>query len=198
MWSMSTLTRRSYHHGDLRAELVRVAGEILDQGGVSALTLREVARRAGVSHSAPYRHFADREALLAEVVGHGFAQLGASLREAAPEGGSAVAQAYLRFAIARPRGYRLMFAGEVSPARRAGLPAQADLVLCVLAQSVPDLGDVEHTRRAATAAWSLLHGLVLLLIDGYFGPVSDEADAGRLAREVVDIVRFAVKPAAAA
>lgn len=194
---MPTSARRSYHHGDLRAELVRVAGEILDQGGIAALSLREAARRAGVSHSAPYRHFADREALFAEVVGQGFAQLGAALREAAPEGGQAVASAYLRYALARPRRYRLMFAQGGSPAGRAGLAAQADSVRRVVARSVPPLGDAEHARHAATAAWSLLHGLALLLIDGYLGPAPDPADVDRLVREVVGLVRFAAKPAAA-
>lgn len=194
---MSTSARRSYHHGDLRAELVRVAGEILDQGGVAALTLREAARRAGVSHSAPYRHFADREALLAEVVGQGFAQLSAALREAAPEGGHAVARAYLRYALSRPRRYRLMFAGGTSPTRRAGLAAQADSVLRVFEQTLPALGDAERAGRGATAAWSLLHGLTLLLIDGYLGPVPEGADAERLVREVVSLVRFAAKSAAA-
>ncbi len=194
---MSTSTRRGYHHGDLRAELVRVAGEIVDQEGTATFTLREAARRAGVSHGAPYRHFADREALLAEVVGHGFAQLAAALREAAPEGGSAVARAYLRFALDRPRRYRLMYAGEAFPAHHAALAAQADVLLRVIAQSVPDLGDAEHARRAAIAAWSLLHGLALLLIEGYLGPVPGGADAERLLREVVGAMRFAARPAAA-
>lgn len=194
---MSTSARRSYHHGDLRAELVRVAGEILDEDGSAALTLREAARRAGVSHSAPYRHFADREALLAEVVGHGFAQLAAAVREAMPQGGGAVASAYLRFALDRPHSYRLMYAGEAFPAHHAALAAQADLVLRVIAQSVPDLGDAERARRAAIAAWSLLHGLSLLLLEGYLGPVPNGADAERLLREVVAMMRFAARPAAA-
>jgi AcrR family transcriptional regulator len=194
---MPTSTRRGYHHGDLRAELVRVAGEIVDQEGTATFTLREAARRAGVSHGAPYRHFADREALLAEVVGHGFAQLAAALREVAPEGGSAVARAYLGFALDRPCRYRLMYAGEAFPAHHAALAAQADVLLRVIAQSVPDLGDAERSRRAAIAAWSLLHGLALLLIEGYLGPVPRGADAERLLREVVGAMRFAARPAAA-
>lgn len=194
---MTTSARRSYHHGHLRAELVRVAGEILDEGGTGALTLREAARRAGVSHGAPYRHFADREALLAEVVAQGFVQLAAALRDAAPEGGHAVARAYLGYALARPRRYRLMFAGGASSARRAGLVAQADSLLRMFAQSMPRLGDTERTRHAATAAWSLLHGLALLLIDGYLGLAPEGADAEGLVREVVSLVRFAAKPAAA-
>jgi AcrR family transcriptional regulator len=196
---METLRRRSYHHGDLRAELVRVAGDILDQGGPATLTLREAARRAGVSHSAPYRHFADRETLLAEVVAQGFAQLGAALHGAAAAGGVEVARAYLRFALAHPRRYRLMYAGEIAPARYPELADQSELVLRVLADSIPGLGDAQHARRAGTASWALLHGLAGLLLGGHLGPLaSDAADAERLLREVVGMIRFAAKPAAAA
>ncbi|HUJ85497.1 MAG TPA: TetR/AcrR family transcriptional regulator [Burkholderiales bacterium] len=196
---MSTSRRRSYHHGDLRAELVRVAGRILDQSGAATLTLREAARRAGVSHSAPYRHFADREALLAEVAAQGHEQLGAALREARAAGGAEVARAYLRFALAQPRRYRLMYAGEISPARRAGLAQRSDPVLRALADSIPGLGDAQQGRRAATAAWALLHGLAELLLGGYLGPLApDGDDSERLVREVVGAIRFAAKPAVAA
>ena len=194
---MSTSARQSYHHGALRAELVRIAGEILDQGGAATLTLREAARRAGVSHSAPYRHFADREALLAEVSAQGFVQLAGALRQAAPAGGAEIARAYLRFALRHPRRYRLMFAAETSPAGRAGLQDQAQLVLRLLAESISGLADAEQARRAGTAAWALLHGLAELLLDGYLGaPAADGGDAERLVREVVGMVRFAAKPAA--
>ncbi len=196
---MSTYGRRSYHHGDLRAELVRVAGDILDQRGPATLTLREAARRAGVSHSAPYRHFADRETLLAEVVAQGYAQLGAALREASAAGGVEVACAYLRFALAHPRRYRLMYAGEIPPACGADIADQSDLVIRVLADTIPGLGDAEHARRAATASWALLHGLAGLLLDGQLGPLaSDAAEVERLVREVVGVIRFAAKPATAA
>src|SRR2546422_330429 len=70
MWSMST-----YHHGDLPAALLRAAGKTLERRGIAALSLREAARRAGVSHNAPYRHFPDREALLAALAAEGFAHL---------------------------------------------------------------------------------------------------------------------------
>ncbi|MEJ2173944.1 MAG: helix-turn-helix domain containing protein, partial [bacterium] len=81
---MSTSTRRrsrkgAYHHGDLRFEILRAAGEILEEQGVAGLSLREAARRAGVSHNAPYRHFADRDVLLAALAAEGFAQLGQAL-----------------------------------------------------------------------------------------------------------------------
>ena len=196
---MTTYSRRSYHHGNLRAALVRAAGDILDQSGAATLTLREAARRAGVSHSAPYRHFADREALLAEVVAQGFMQLAATLREAASAGGAEVARAYLRFALGHPSRYRLMYAGEISPARRADLAQHFAPVLRVLTDSIPGLGDAEHARRAGTASWALLHGLAGLLLGGYLGrPAPDAADAERVVREVVGMIRFAAKPAAAA
>ncbi|MGA8006725.1 MAG: TetR/AcrR family transcriptional regulator [Burkholderiales bacterium] len=178
---------------------MRAAGDILDQSGAATLTLREAARRAGVSHSAPYRHFADREALLAEVVAQGFMQLAATLREAASAGGTEVAQAYLRFALGHPSRYRLMYAGETSPARRADLAEHSAPVLRVLADSIPGLGDAELTRRAATASWALLHGLAGLLLGGYLGrPAPDAADAVHEVREVVGMIRFAAKPAPAA
>ena len=66
MWTMTT-----YHHGDLRAALLQAAGEILEKEGLEALSLREAARRAGVSHNAPYRHFPDRDSLLAALVAQG-------------------------------------------------------------------------------------------------------------------------------
>lgn len=194
---MATSGRPHYHHGDLRAELVRVAGEMLDQGGAAALTLREAARRAGVSHSAPYRHFADREALVAEVVAQSFARLGESLREAAPAGGAAVARAYLRFALAHPRRYQLMYAEQAWPARSGDRREQLAAVMRVFAATVPDLGNVDR-RPSATAAWALLHGLAQLAIGGYLAPPGQTTDAERLVREIVGSVRFAARPGASA
>jgi AcrR family transcriptional regulator len=78
--------KAAYHHGDLRPSLVRAATEVLEQQGISGLSLRGAARRAGVSHAAPYRHFPDREALLAVVAAQGYARLGEVLREAAQRG----------------------------------------------------------------------------------------------------------------
>lgn len=195
---MATSSRRGYHHGGLRAEMLRISAEILDRSGPASLTLREAARRAGVSHSAPYRHFADRDALLAEVAAQSFAQLGAALRAAAAAGGAHVARAYLRFALAYPRRYRLMFAGDTSPPGRGGFDGPRAEILRVLGDSIPGLGSPEQARRAATASWALLHGLAELLLGGQLGLVAPDADdAERLVREVVGAIRFVSKPAAA-
>ncbi|MFY9316774.1 MAG: helix-turn-helix domain-containing protein, partial [Burkholderiales bacterium] len=81
--STSRSRKRSYHHGDLPAALLQAAGKILEKEGVEALALRTLARRTGVSHGAPYRHFRDRESLLAALAAEGFAMLGRAQREAA-------------------------------------------------------------------------------------------------------------------
>src|ERR1700693_4431431 len=89
MWIVTTsrLRKRAYHHGDLAAALLRAAGNILEKEGVEALKLRAVARRAGVSHNAPYRHFPESEALLAALAVEGFEALGAAQSTAAAAGG---------------------------------------------------------------------------------------------------------------
>ena len=105
----------TYHHGDLRPALLRAAAKILEKEGSDAVSLRDLARRAGVSHTAPYRHFPDRRALLAALAEEGFAQLAAEL-EGRPWREQAVA--YVRFAIANPERFRLMFTRPAPPALR--------------------------------------------------------------------------------
>src|SRR5258707_13128685 len=102
--STSRAAKRAYHHGDLPGALLRAAGKTLEKEGVEALKLREVARRAGVSHNAPYRHFAQREALLAALAAQGFEWLGAAQRKAAQAGGlRGLGEAYVGFALDHPQ-----------------------------------------------------------------------------------------------
>ena len=107
-------SKATYHHGDLRAACVRAAMELLDERGETALSLRAVARRAGVSPSAPYRHYADREALVSAVAAVGYRQLAERLAAAHPSPSTAqqlasVATAYVQFALERPALFRIMF-----------------------------------------------------------------------------------------
>src|SRR5262245_65147086 len=112
----------TYHHGDLPPALLKAAGKILEKEGVGGLSLRELARRAGVSHNAPYRHFPDREALLAALAAEGFAMLGSAQREAAAAAGlRGMGEAYVRFALAHPQRFRLMFGGQVKIERHPAL-----------------------------------------------------------------------------
>src|SRR5690349_3579164 len=104
----------TYHHGDLRPALLKAAGRVLEKEGPAALSLRELARRAGVSHNAPYRHFADREALLAALAADGFRMLGEVLGVASSRHRG---EAYVRFALEHPQLFRLMFGGHLSNSR---------------------------------------------------------------------------------
>src|SRR6202045_4216685 len=104
----------TYHHGDLRTACVSAALELLEEGGATALSLRAVARRAGVSPAAPYRHYADREALVSAVAALGYRELAERLAAAhrspsTPEQLASVATAYVQFALERPALFRIMF-----------------------------------------------------------------------------------------
>src|ERR1700733_5513657 len=110
--------KRAYHHGDLRAALVAAAVQILEKDGEGALTLREVARRVGVSAAAPYHHFADKHAILAAVGEEGFSHLADAMEEAQATSGPktrdtlrAMGVAYVRFAVRHPSHFRVMFSG---------------------------------------------------------------------------------------
>src|ERR1700716_321467 len=115
-------TSPSYHHGDLKAALLQTAGETLEKQGLALISLRETARRAGVSHNAPYRHFPDREALLAALAAEGFAMLGERLRD---QPGRVMGEAYVRFALEQPQRFRLMFGGLLPMAKYPELRSAA-------------------------------------------------------------------------
>jgi AcrR family transcriptional regulator len=163
----------TYHHGDLRAALLQAAEEILEEQGVAALSIREAARRAGVSHNAPYRHFPDRDSLLAELAAEGFRRLGAEL---AAQSGRGIGEAYVRFALAQPERFRLMFGAQ----RKAAQETYATLVSAFRKD-----GAIADPERAAAAAWSLVHGLAQLVLDGQF-----KNEPGFI-EKVIGAVRFA-------
>jgi AcrR family transcriptional regulator len=185
---MST-SARAYHHGELRPALLRAAAKVLEKDGPGALSLRELARRAGVSHNAPYRHFSGREALLAALAADGFRLLGEALTRAT---GRAMGEAYVRFALEHPQRFRLMFGGHLSFGRHprlaeaAGRPYEA---LLGAFRAQPSIGDAE---KAAAAAWSLVHGLAHLLLDGHFARQAGDREA--FVRAALGAVRFASRP----
>ncbi|WP_207537997.1 TetR/AcrR family transcriptional regulator [Sabulicella rubraurantiaca] len=158
---MST-SPKPYHHGDLRAALLDAADSLLDAGGDGAVSLREAARIAGVSPTAAYRHFADKEALLAALAARHFAQFGAALGEA---GLDAQGIAYVRFALARPGRFRLMFGPLLARAKaHPELQAASSAAFDALTRAAGG-------KEAAIRAWALVHGLSHLLLDG---ALSDE------------------------
>src|SRR5262245_1682880 len=144
-------TSASYHHGDLRQAVLQTAGEIIEKEGLEALSLREVARRAGVSHSAPYRHFPDRERLLAALVEEGFSMLAEAL-EKRPR--REMGEAYVEFALAHPERFRLMFGGRVKLGSRDRRAYEG------LVKSFAELG--EDAQYAAGAAGGMVDSVAQL------------------------------------
>src|SRR5438128_9446581 len=170
--------KRPYHHGNLRQALIDAALELIEERGVSALTLREVARQVGVTHAAPQRHFADRAALVAAVAEQGFRGLAAHV--AAVRGSArtpaqrlrALGVAYIEYAIAHPAHLRVMFSPEVADKTRyQELQRAADAVHDMLHGGIEKAQREGLVRRGdpnalAFAAWSMVHGCATLLIDG--------------------------------
>jgi AcrR family transcriptional regulator len=167
-----------YHHGDLRRALIDTALAMVTEEGAWNFTLREVARRAGVSHAAPYNHFEDKSALLAEVATLGFQSLRQTLESAARrqprsarQGLAGIGAAYVRFGVEHPAHFRLMFGAELADkARHPTLHEAGDAAFAVLT-GVLERGQASgQVRRGAVrdqalAAWALVHGLTTLLID---------------------------------
>jgi AcrR family transcriptional regulator len=164
-----------YHHGDLRRALIDTALSIVTEEGAWNFTLREVARRAGVSHAASYNHFEDKSALLAEVAALGFQSLRQTLEAAARgqprsarQAVAGIAAAYVRFGLEHPAHYRLMFGAELADrARHSTLQAAGDATFAVLT-GVLERGQAsgqvrrDPVRDQALAAWSLVHGRTTL------------------------------------
>ncbi|MGQ0741585.1 MAG: TetR/AcrR family transcriptional regulator [Alphaproteobacteria bacterium] len=156
---------RPYHHGDLSRALREAASSILETEGLEALSLRSVARRAGVSHAAPYRHYLNREALLADVATAGFEQLHEELVQAAQAPGAEadriahIGGAYVRFATRHSGLLRLMF-GPQLPNRSdfPGLAAAADAI-------GDDIGKALGDRALGLVVWSAVHGLSMLILE---------------------------------
>jgi AcrR family transcriptional regulator len=137
------VTDRPYHHGNLRAALLRQAERTLRDQGLDQLSLRELARQVGVSHGAPRRHFADRQALLDALAEAGFARLGAELRQAVDGAGEdyearlrATAAAYVRFAVHDAALLELMFAGKRREHQSGALHEAADRAFAVILELI--------------------------------------------------------------
>lgn len=173
---------RPYHHGDLRRTLIDTAMGMLIEDKGWQFTLREVARRAGVSHAAPYKHFPDKAALLAEMALIGFDRLREALTTLKPNLPNslrneffAVAQSYVRFGISNPGLYRLMFsedAGKTGDVHLSERALAAFGVLIELLERGQAAGALRKrdVRGQAAACWAQMHGITLLTIDGLLLP----------------------------
>lgn len=193
LMSTSRHRKRSYHHGDLRAVILRAAGELLEKQGIEALSLRDAARRAGVSHNAPYRHFPSKDALLAALAANGFGRFREELATAEQHAGlRGRGEAYIRFALAHPQLFRLMFGAGLSIAGDANLSEQASRAFGGLQKAIAAQTGKE-APYAAIAAWALVHGLSHLLLDQKLAGASrDRARLEEFVRSVLGSVRFSV------
>lgn len=187
------MTAARYHHGNLAETLVAAALALIEAEGLAALNLRELARRSGVSATAVYRHFDDKDQLLAAVAAEGFARLGAAFDAALATHATAppldrlraLGAAYVDFALAHPSLYRLMFGSSpADPARslrlrEEGSRAFARLAAAAAACCSPGAAPPAVTA-AAVAAWSLVHGYALLRLDGQLDwlPTESQPDPG--------------------
>jgi AcrR family transcriptional regulator len=174
-----TPRRRRYHHGDLRRALLGASLEIIEKKGVSRLTLRDVARRVGVSHAAPKHHFGDLRGLHCAIAEEGYRELRvhmARARDSRPDASpiqafKLVGMAYVDFAARHPGHFRAMFQPEVAdrsdqPSLQRAAEAAYELLLDAV-RTAQEAGEVRahETRDLALGAWSMVHGLAALAVD---------------------------------
>ena len=195
---------KAYHHGDLRAALLDEAAAMIAEGGAASVTMRALGRRLGVSRAAAYRHFKDRTALLVAVATAGFSRLKDRLQAVdagAPRSSveriRRMGEEYVRFALENPAHYRLMYGSEalarrdVPELREAGNTLFEQLVDVI--QAYQDSGKIKRQdlRAQAYVAWSAVHGLASLLIDGQILTAADvDGLIRQTTRTVLDGMRF--------
>jgi len=176
-----------YHHGDLHNALLEAVAELVEESGSAAVSLREVARRAGVSHSAPAHHFGDKEGMLAAFSTKGFIILGEAMLEArssaahsnALERMGAVGASYVTFALEHRPYFEVMFKSDVHKDIFEELHTEADRTFAVLMEAVGDLAaekglQAVDQRIVAMYFWSLAHGLASIASDGSMPPELEE------------------------
>lgn len=175
-----TMKKSTYHHKDLRNALIQAAGPLLAEHGVAALSLREVAKAAGVSHAAPYRHFRDKNALLGALAATGFVYLQnacVKARKKFPDDPARqlteAGTAYLLYAVDNPEIVHLMFGGVVDfssgdeSLAAAAQSAHGQLVAIIHAGQQQGVFRAGSTEDLALTAWSTVHGLALMLPSGF-------------------------------
>ncbi len=193
---------KPYHHGDLRNSLIQAGLELLAEGGMQELDLRKVARQAGVSHAAPYRHFADKQALIAAINEEGFHLLAerirSTLREVSDEPVEqllGVALTYVRFAKENPWLMREMFSGiTIERETFESLHTASKSVYRLYAEVIrrgQERGKIVDGDPTALAGvlWSVLHGLAMLIIENQMRPYADGPEGTeRVTRYTIEVL----------
>jgi AcrR family transcriptional regulator len=184
------VTRPTYHHGDLRAAILTEAARLVAERGADRVSLRELAREAGVSHAAPAHHFTDRRGLFTALAAQGFQLLAATLTAARPHFVDA-ALAYVRFAIEHPGHYQVMFDKPLLDASDTELAAAEAAAGSELSRGVATLRDPKAKADpggAELAAWSLVHGFATLWLNDAVDPRVKAADPMHTAERIARIL----------
>lgn len=203
--SSTSATAHEYHHGDLPNALLRAVEEIILENGLRSVSLREAARRAGVSHSAPAHHFGDKDGLLAAFAKEGFRALEQALRGAAGATAdeppmdqmAALGLSYVRFAAEHPAHFEVMFRSGLDKTGHEELHDQAKATFAALEERVLALQEAGFYTDGSTEAvalyfWSLAHGAASLWVDGQISGVLWDSDLEVLATEAIRLA--AVRP----
>lgn len=185
-----------YHHGNLREALLDAVGEIIREKAVGAVSLREAARRAGVSHSAPAHHFGDKLGLLTAFASRGFALFGERMAAAAASATdpvdrlNALGLAYLRFALEEREYFEVMFRSDMHDGDDEQFCELSKAAFSTLTELAETLGDDEtagaDAHAKAIAAWAMVHGLATLWMDGALADFWEGDDPYALARAVFE------------
>lgn len=197
----------SFHHGDLEWALLEAASQLLEKEGPLGVGLRAAARLAGVSHNAPYRHFRNRESMLAALAARGLRELGERMTSAAQgrrdprEALTAIAETYVSLAADRPYLFRLMFGPEVADkarypeVREAGLGAHRVLIDTLAAGQRAGVVRPGDPAEIALGHWAAVHGAASLLVDGVLAErARDVGGPAGLARLISEQVRLGTEP----
>ena len=196
------MEKGKYHHGDLKNALIQAGSEILAEEGVGSLSLRRVASRAGVSHSAPYAHFTDKQALIAAISTEGFLRLYERLKTVSDANSSdpprmlvEVAYAYLTFALDSPASFKVMFSGileqeKAYPDFVANSKKSFELLVLLVekcqAAGLLKAGDAD---QLAVSVWSLVHGFTALLLERQIpGTIRDRSELTVLLCQTLNLI----------
>lgn len=190
--AMAAPPRSGYHHGDLRAVILAETARLVAERGADGVSLRQLAREAGVSHAAPAHHFTDRRGLFTALAAEGYRLLAQALKAARPNFLDA-ALAYVRFAIEHPGHYAVMFDGSLLDSSDPELAAAKSAASRELSHGVGTLTDPHATADPAgaeLAAWSLVHGFAMLWLNNAvpepIATVDPMVTVGRIARMLFD------------